>query len=709
MGWIISVLYQLHFNSKRIKKLHMKSFYNIRLLLLVCLVICFGIITSCDDDDDALTNSGEVELLSFGPTGAQHGEELRFIGRNLNKVEAIVLPGVTVAKADFKAQSSELITLIIPAEATEGKVTLKLAGGQELVTKTVLSFEVPVTIATITEKARPGANITITGTKLNWITGVIFSTEPIDTVDEFVSQTPSELVLTVPVNAKTGKLLILTGGTEPLELETEEEFVVALPTVTALAPGLVRHEENLTLTGTDLDLLGAIVFPGGTRVSDFVSQTANQVVVKVPNNANAGSLTLVAKNSLVATETEVELKLVLPAITSMTPNPVKHGANLTISGTNLDHVKSVVFNGEGAVASTFVSQSSSSIVVTVPNKATAGNLKFITKRGDYSVTTAAELRIVLPAITNATPSPVDPGANLTITGTNLDLVKSVVFNGDASVSNFVSKTASQIVVTIPNNARSGALKLVTTSNFEVTTQTEVEVVLPAVTSLTPSPVLPGAYLTLNGSGLNLIKEVRFVGGAKVTSFLAQTASQIILGVPANAKTGKLTLVTVRNLEIETSQTVEVGTGGPAPLAYALYEDALQNGWQEWTTGANKPDLANTEHVLVGSKAIKVNINQWGSWGGGFSTAAAPAGKYTEFTFWVYGAPGVNGKVRLLVNPGNWDDRTTFTVVEGKWTEVTIQLADLTDNNGVRNPATWSDIRFQSEISGEMWFDHIGFR
>ncbi len=79
----------------------MKNLYNIKLLLLACLLVSFGFLTSCDDDDTDALRSGQTELLSFGPTGAKHGEEIQFIGRNLDRVESIELPGVSVNKAQF--------------------------------------------------------------------------------------------------------------------------------------------------------------------------------------------------------------------------------------------------------------------------------------------------------------------------------------------------------------------------------------------------------------------------------------------------------------------------------------------------------------------------------------------------------------------------------------------------------------------------------
>jgi len=271
----------------------MKKFYNTRLLLLLCLVLSVGVITSCDDDDDnGMTNTGEVQLLSFGPTGVQHGEEIRFIGRNLNKVEMVEFTGASVAKASFLEHTSDLIRLTVPEEAMAGLVTLKLSSGEDVVSKSVLNFTVPITVASVTAQAKPGTNITIAGTRLNWVEGVVFET---DTVMEFVSQSASELVLQVPLTAKTGPIVIIGGGVDPTIIETEEDLIVTLPMVTALAPGTVNKGGNLIITGTDLDLVKGVMFTGSEdAVTSFESQSATEIVVNVPANAATGSITLIA-------------------------------------------------------------------------------------------------------------------------------------------------------------------------------------------------------------------------------------------------------------------------------------------------------------------------------------------------------------------------------------------------------------------------------
>jgi len=269
---------------------------------MTCIALFIALaITSCTDENDA--DSAQVELLSFGPSGVQPGEQIRFIGNNLNEVTDIELTGVSVSQASFVSQTSEEIVIVVPMEAEEGFIVIKSPQG-DITSKTKLSFEVPVTIASVTTKARPGSTITITGDYLNWITQVQFSKDII--VKEFVSQSLHELVVTVPEEAQTGPLVFSTGGTKPLTIETEEDLVVTLPSVSSLSPNPVERGGNLTITGTDLDLVSGVLFKGLTEpVTAFVSKTATELVVTVPVTANKGKITLVAKSQIEIESEEV--------------------------------------------------------------------------------------------------------------------------------------------------------------------------------------------------------------------------------------------------------------------------------------------------------------------------------------------------------------------------------------------------------------------
>ena len=80
---------------------------SFRVLAFLCLFSTALFIISCDKDDDVV-NEGKAQLLSFGPTGAKHGDTLRFIGNNLTKVTSIQFTGgaaAVVNQKDFKSQT----------------------------------------------------------------------------------------------------------------------------------------------------------------------------------------------------------------------------------------------------------------------------------------------------------------------------------------------------------------------------------------------------------------------------------------------------------------------------------------------------------------------------------------------------------------------------------------------------------------------------
>jgi hypothetical protein len=425
---------------------------SFKLLALVSIILSIGIVTSCDKDDDEVT-SDKLQLLSFGPTGAKHGDTILFIGNKLDKVTAIQFTGTnaTVNQADFKKQTSRLIALLVPQTAEKGYVTLKTPEG-DLVSKTQFNLDVLTTVTSFTPQARPGENVTITGTYLNWVDRITFSRDK--TVTTFVSKTQTQLVVKIPDDAETGPLILHYTGTDSNFVQTADTLKVKLPLTTSMSPNPVKPLTNVTITGTDLDLAKKVIFTGvSAPVTTFVSQSATQLVVKVPETAKKGKLTLEAASGVKSTSAN-DLDIVLPVSTALSPNPISLAANLTITGTDLDLVKKVIFSGVAPAVTTFVSQSTTQLVVKVPAGARDGKVS-LEAASTVQTTSSDDLDIVLPAITGLSPNPIDPGQDLTITGTGFDVVTSVVFLNVPAVTSFVSQSATQIVVKVPNGALKG--------------------------------------------------------------------------------------------------------------------------------------------------------------------------------------------------------------------------------------------------------------
>lgn len=280
--------------------------FNKRLLYSFCFFLAIGVLSACDKDDDN-ENNGMVQLLSFGPTGAMHGDTLWFIGNNLNKVTSIHFAGDSVAQAGFTEQTAEKIAVIVPQGAEKGFVTLKTPTG-DIISKSQLDLEVVVAVASIPASARPGDNITITGNYMNWVTQVWFEKDKL--VDSFERKSLTELVVKVPMDAQSGKLRIVYGGTEPEEIITGQSLDVVLPSITAFNPNPVEREANLTITGQNLDLVKGVLFKGRASADTvFVSRSATELVIKVPKEANKGKISLVAYSGL-SVESEQSLLFV---------------------------------------------------------------------------------------------------------------------------------------------------------------------------------------------------------------------------------------------------------------------------------------------------------------------------------------------------------------------------------------------------------------
>ena len=196
---------------------------SIKKYLLLSFSICLLMgAASCEKDED-VTVPDKVTLLSFGPSGSKHGDKISFIGYHLDRVTAIELAGATVDAKAFAEQKPDHIVITVPQETEKGKVTLKAQEG-DVISKTSLNLDVEVVISSIPATAAKGTNITIKGTFVNWITKVTFGGD--EEVTEFVSKSLTELVLKVPANATTGTLIFSIDGTEPEDIESEQELVI---------------------------------------------------------------------------------------------------------------------------------------------------------------------------------------------------------------------------------------------------------------------------------------------------------------------------------------------------------------------------------------------------------------------------------------------------------------------------------------------------
>ncbi len=660
------------------------------LVIMLVLLLGNGFLTSCDDDEE----NTNVVLNSFGPAGVKHGETIKFIGLNLDKVTAIVLPGVEVSAGEFASKSSRLIELVVPPAAEAGKVILKTPGG-DIETKTPLNFEVPVVISSITAEAKPGTNITIKGNLVNWIEEVTFNDGV--TTTEFVSKSTTEVVVKVPMEAQTGFLIFATGGTEPLTFASEDELIVTVPAVTSLSPGSIKHTDNLTIAGTNLDLITSIVFAGDTEVSQFVSKSETQIIVTVPATALKGKLTL-KQASPIQVVTADELIIILPVGTAVSPKPAVPGIdNITITGTNLDLVAELSLPSVASpvLAANFVSQSATQIVVAVPSDAKSGGITYKTIHG-YSNNLGVSLII---------PAPGPPPLAITMYDETIapgggDWSWNKVVSDPANAEQFYSGNLSwKFETTSGGGASAGGMTPINVSGQGV-----------FVFSLYGGPGTQGAQVAAilgddSGDEWGSYNAVTLQEG-KWTEYRIPLTSYATVNLNAVRRW-------IFKVEGITSSTIYVDRvgfdpAGPPPLAITMYDETIAPGGGDWGWEKTVSDPLNTEQAYSGDVSWKFQTTNSGGVSVGGMTAIN-ASAMTHFVFSIYGGPGTNGKQVAAILNDTWsgDNYNSVTLVEGAWTEFQIPIADYPDvdfNAIVR----WA-LKVEGTASSTIYVDRIGFK
>ncbi|MGQ5523520.1 IPT/TIG domain-containing protein [Chitinimonas sp. PSY-7] len=242
-------------------------------------------------------------------------------------------------------------------------------------------------------------------------------------------------------------------------------------------------------------------------------------------------------------------------ITEVSPRTVRPGGTLTVTGTGFKKVTSARLGAVSTATPNIISDTS--LTVIVPANAVTGKLEVSATDGTAGNVATTEYNIVVdlsPTISNV-PSTVVPGQTITITGTFLDQIASAKL-GTVDLP-IVSQSATQLVLTVPTDATSGAPVLTTKSGTQVTSPLNVTVLTPLnVTDLSPTEGIAGSNITLTGAGLDRIAQVMF--GSVEGTITSKQPTQLTVTVPVGATLGTAPLQLVAaDSSLTTSKTYRV--------------------------------------------------------------------------------------------------------------------------------------------------------
>lgn len=295
--------------------------------------------------------------------------------------------------------------------------------------------------------------------------------------------------------------------------------------------GTLKPGDEFTIEGTNLDLVDCVLFKdtSGYGTVYFMEEAGKpmadapgtSLTITVPAGAATGPLTLrcidQTEQNKVTTTTELTIGSGgdnQPVVTSITRNG---WTNLYINGTDLDKVTSLSLNGGSLTEYTDFSKNASQIQIYLGS----GNIdnQYKSLKGKVLLNGSIEAEYdFTPTASFSDNNPKNVGDQITLTGTDLDLVENVVFTTSTGTSAGTkqSYTTTEITVTIPDGAVSGPVWL-DCSDY-VNTQVEVgDITIVDTPVVDPDPGTGDGEETVLWSGTQALGTDLFIEKSKFNS------------------------------------------------------------------------------------------------------------------------------------------------------------------------------------------------
>lgn len=412
-----------------------------------------------------LTFTEPISIDELSPLSVLPGDELTIKGDYLNLInEAIFADNVTVSAEDFVAHDRKTIRLTVPQEAQSGQVIL--SDGAELPNLIYSEEELTVVLPAVEtvaelQHAKPGDRISVDGSHLDLVKEVLM---PDGTAVEFALEGDHTLSFVLPANASDGEIVMVPASEVKVVIA---HLTMAVPSKVVASPASgIRGGDEILLTGSSLDLVVDLSFPGVDEKVLPAAQSENELRVVVPEKAQSGQLVL---NTGSGKQVSVAIETLKPQVDSYLPAEVPAGEALLIKGQNLDLVASVTFAGGQTVEVT--APAADELQVSVPMEAESGNVTLNMHNGE--MVEGLWLNVSKPqcCYVMELPEKVEAGALLELEVANGDKLQHVTVNG--TQVQFILRD-SKLLVSLPADVIGAAVIELVSSNGTISYTIQVE-------------------------------------------------------------------------------------------------------------------------------------------------------------------------------------------------------------------------------------------
>lgn len=383
--------------------------------------------------------------------------------------------------------------------------------------------------------------------------------------------------------------------------------------ILAFGPAPTERTHEIRITGTNLNAVDKVVFPADATVaeaavvrSEFNKADAENIYVNIPDATVPGHIKLVAGKDTITSEGIITFEEPIE-VTEVTPvKGLNAGDNVTIKGDYVYNIASVTFTaGVTVPAEEFVSTSRREIVVTVPLAAETGTIS-MTDGADWKFEYETPLEILSATYHSISATTVEFGDQITITGTNLHTVESVMFPGGVKSEFTVSGDHKSLTTSVPAECKSGSVTLVLFSGAAISTD-EIAVPTIAVTSISKDKdICEGDEITITGENLNRVVSVSLPGvGELAADKYTNDGTHITFTVPEGFVDGVITLKQNANISVDVPVAIR-------KLAGVIWQGKVDLvGWSSFGVFSWSPEYKTFQEAVTGPGEFTIHFVQTG--------------------------------------------------------------------------------------------------
>jgi large repetitive protein len=555
-------------------------------------------------------------INSFRPVNGKPGDSITIEGVNFTAPLVVAFNGLN--SPSVSVNSPTQLRATVPSTASSGPLSVTNSFGGSVSADTFTVTTAPLISDFSPIGGAPGTDVVINGANFLGATAVKFAGQP---AGSFGVTAATQLHAVVPAGATNGPITMTTPlGTG---MSTQDFLASSGPIITGISATIAAPGTTIVINGLNFATTVSVKFNG--VAAQFGVPASTQINATVPATATSGPLTITTTGGTAVAVDPFLVQTGKPIMTSFTPEAGPSRTAVIIEGLDLGKATAVTFNG---TAAQFTATANTQISTLVPDGATTGPISITAPAGTF---VSSNSFIVAPQLVSFAPASGVAGTTVTIQGANLTPLLAVRFR--EAVAAFQESSTNQIMATVPDDATTGSINVITPAGIVATTN--FFIVPPTIRQFTPPNGVPGTQVTILGTGFKDVTGISF-GGVAAISAAVLSATQLVALVPSQAVSGNITVTTtsgsassatpfIIGAAVDLAVTQKQSTNLVLQNQVLTYTVTLTNQWPSTATSVtlldDLPDtvvpisvVATQGQVSTNGSQVRVNLGTLASAG-----------------------------------------------------------------------------------------------